>query len=62
MLKQKEQNTYVVDKDQSGGTGKEESTAPVSPSKSSNNGRYQECHGQQQRQVVLVLPPDNPVL
>jgi len=54
--------TYVVDKDQSGGTGEEESSSPVSPSESGNNGRNKESHGQQQGQVVLVLPPDNPVL
>ena len=54
--------TYVVNKDEPGGTGKEESTSPISPSESSNNGRDQECHCQEKRQVVLVLPPDNPVL
>jgi len=54
--------TYVVNKDEPGSTGKEESTSPISPSESSDGSRNEESHGQKEREVVLVLPPNDPVL
>jgi len=50
---------HVVDETQPSGTGKEESTSPVSPSKSGNNSGQDETHGKEQGEVVLVLPFDD---
>lgn len=53
--------TYMVNENESSGTGKEESTSPVSPSESSNHGRESETHKQEKGKIVLVLPFDNSV-
>ena len=49
----------MVHKDQSSSSGKEESTSPITPSKTSNNSGQDQSHDEQQRKVVLVLPPDD---
>lgn len=52
----------MVNKAQPGSASKEETTPPVSPAKTSDNGREDETHTQDQGNVVPVLPLHNPVL
>jgi len=49
----------VVNESQPGGSGKEESAPPVSPTETGDEGRDEPTHGQHQREVVDVLPPND---
>lgn len=55
MKLQAENAAYVVNKDQTSGTGEEESTLKVSPPKARNQGRNDECHTEQKLQVPPML-------
>jgi hypothetical protein len=48
-----------VNKQQPSSSGKEETSLPVTPTKTSDTHREEQSHDQQQRQVVVVLPPDD---
>lgn len=52
----------MVNEHQSSGTGKKESSSPVSPSESSDGHREEESHGDDEREIPLVLPDDDLVL
>lgn len=52
-------STHVVNKQQPGGTGKEETSLPVTPAETGNTHGEEQPHDQQKRQVVVVLPPND---
>lgn len=45
----------MVNEDQTSGAGEEEATLEVSPTKTSNQGRDDECHAEQELEVPPVL-------
>lgn len=49
----------MVNKDQSSGTGKEETTSPVTPSKTSDSRGEEQTHDEDQTEVVSVLPSND---
>jgi len=49
----------VVDEQQPSGTGKEETSLPIAPTETGNTHGEEQSHDQQERQVVVVLPPDD---
>jgi hypothetical protein len=51
--------THVVNKQQPSGTGKEETSLPITPTETGNTHGEEQSHDQQKRQVVVVLPPDD---
>ena len=52
----------MVNKHQSSGTGEKESSSPISPSESGDGHREEESHGDDEREIPLVLPDDDLVL
>jgi len=51
--------THVVNEQQPSSSGKEETSLPITPTKTSDTHREEQPHDQKQRQVVVVLPPDD---
>lgn len=51
--------TYMVNKGQSRGTSKNETTKPITPPKTGNQRGDDEAHAQDEVDVPLVLPPHN---
>jgi len=51
--------THVVHEQQPSSSGKEETSLPVTPTETSNTHGEEQSHDQKQRQIVVVLPPDN---
>ena len=51
-----------MDEHQSSSSGEEESSSPVSPSESSDGHREEESHGDDEREIPLVLPDDDGIL
>ena len=52
----------LLDEENAQDTGVNEATHPVTPTQSSNDGREDESHDEQNLEVVLVLPPDDGIL
>jgi hypothetical protein len=52
-------STHVVNEQQPGSAGKEETSLPVTPTETGNTHGEEQSHDQQKRQVVVVLPPDD---
>ena len=48
-----------MDKDETGSGSKEETASPITPSKPGNKSRHNHAHGEQQSEVVFVLPSDD---
>lgn len=52
----------MVDEEEASGAGEEESAAEVAPAESSDDGREDEAHAEDEREIVAVLPLDDRVV